>query len=451
MRLVHCSDVHLGKAPYQLDERFDDFCRVFEHIARRTIELRADALLIAGDLFDRRTINAATLSAATRSLALLQAAGVPVFAIEGNHDKAFLQDRSSWMQYLSDSWLLHLLDIVRDEGSDPRALPWNPESRRGTWFDLAGVRIAGVGYAGSETERLVAHLAEELPADRDGFTALMLHCGVGSGDGRPEFASVAWESLEALHGRVDYVALGHWHRKVHRDLGEAPTLTVTMPGSPEICDIQELQHDHGIFIIGTPASPDETVTVTFEPMPHRHHRRIAVDLSECGTLDAALSRVRETVAASDLAALSEPVVEIVLSGTIGFSALDIPSEDVRAVVRGLATCLHIAVENNANMPSVGDVSGEAYADRGALERQVLLDLVAESEAYRDDADAIADLVGEWRSLVATHMDSDDITGEALARLERALEAIDARARAASQRSGRLPGFEALDNPSTDGQ
>src|SRR5581483_12166741 len=68
---------------------------------------RADFVLIAGDLFDRKVVSPDVLHAhARRALERLRAASIPVFAIEGNHDEAAHGARHSWVTYLGAEGLL---------------------------------------------------------------------------------------------------------------------------------------------------------------------------------------------------------------------------------------------------------------------------------------------------------------------------------------------------------
>jgi exonuclease SbcD len=52
MKIIHAADIHLGRR--RLDGRLpdSDFAVAFEHIANQAIAGKADAFLLAGDLFD---------------------------------------------------------------------------------------------------------------------------------------------------------------------------------------------------------------------------------------------------------------------------------------------------------------------------------------------------------------------------------------------------------------
>ena len=99
-RFLHLADLHLGKYAYGHHERFLDMMRAFAYAAEYAVREKVDFILASGDVFDARTINSETLSRAVGIFDGLKAAGMPVFAIEGNHDRAFVRDRDSWLRFL---------------------------------------------------------------------------------------------------------------------------------------------------------------------------------------------------------------------------------------------------------------------------------------------------------------------------------------------------------------
>ncbi len=84
MKLLHTGDWHLGKRLYGSD-RLDEAERALDQIAEVAAAEAVDAILIAGDLLDRRLVDSAALGACLRAMERL-AATAPVLAIAGNHD-----------------------------------------------------------------------------------------------------------------------------------------------------------------------------------------------------------------------------------------------------------------------------------------------------------------------------------------------------------------------------
>ena len=110
MKIFHTSDLHLGRR--RLDGRLpdQDLADAFGFIADQAIEEKADVFVLAGDLFDRPQVEPQNLRQAQEILERLKKAKIPVVAIEGNHDKAFIHSGDpTWVRFLADDDLMMLL------------------------------------------------------------------------------------------------------------------------------------------------------------------------------------------------------------------------------------------------------------------------------------------------------------------------------------------------------
>jgi exonuclease SbcD len=85
---VHVADLHLGYAQYGLEIRRQDFDDAFKEVVDRTIELKPDFMIIAGDLFHQARPSNHTLENTIRSFKRLKDAGIPVLTVDGSHDSA---------------------------------------------------------------------------------------------------------------------------------------------------------------------------------------------------------------------------------------------------------------------------------------------------------------------------------------------------------------------------
>ncbi len=85
---VHVADLHLGYAQYNLYVRREDFDNAFKEVVDKTIELKPDFMLIAGDLFQNARPSNVTLEKAISNFARLREAGIPVLVVDGGHDSA---------------------------------------------------------------------------------------------------------------------------------------------------------------------------------------------------------------------------------------------------------------------------------------------------------------------------------------------------------------------------
>ena len=138
MDFVHTADLHLGKRQYDMDQRFVDYGKTFLQVIEYAIANKVAFVLIAGDLFDQRNINAPTYIQANHVLMKLKQAGIPCIAIEGNHDKPFLKDGMSWLQSLEWEGLIQVIKP-------------GVERLMENYVDVGNTRIYGMCFAGSMT------------------------------------------------------------------------------------------------------------------------------------------------------------------------------------------------------------------------------------------------------------------------------------------------------------
>jgi len=85
---VHVADLHLGYVQYNLDARREDFNTAFGEVVDKTIELKPDFMIIAGDLFQHARPSNVTLENAVTHFRRLRDAGIPVLTVDGSHDSA---------------------------------------------------------------------------------------------------------------------------------------------------------------------------------------------------------------------------------------------------------------------------------------------------------------------------------------------------------------------------
>ena len=104
---MHIADIHLGYQQYGLQERFDDFSRTFLNLVEQAIARQVNFVLLAGDLFEKRTVDPLAMRVAIEGLTQLQQAGIPVLAVEGNHERAYYQEQYSWMDFLDALGVQH--------------------------------------------------------------------------------------------------------------------------------------------------------------------------------------------------------------------------------------------------------------------------------------------------------------------------------------------------------
>lgn len=97
MRFLHTSDLHLGKRLNDIN-LLEDQKEVLRHIVKTAEERMCEAVLIAGDIYDKTNPSAEAMNAFDRFLQAFAEKNIPVFIISGNHDS---QQRVAYMSGLA--------------------------------------------------------------------------------------------------------------------------------------------------------------------------------------------------------------------------------------------------------------------------------------------------------------------------------------------------------------
>src|ERR1700728_5114703 len=87
MRFLHTSDWHLGRSLHRADLRAAQ-SGFLDHLVETARSARVDAVLVAGDVYDRAIPPVDSVALYEDALARLRATGARVILISGNHDSA---------------------------------------------------------------------------------------------------------------------------------------------------------------------------------------------------------------------------------------------------------------------------------------------------------------------------------------------------------------------------
>jgi DNA repair protein SbcD/Mre11 len=409
MKFLHLADVHLGCRRYNLEERTKDFFRAWHDvITNHAIPNRVDFMLIAGDFFDRRNIDPQAMNHAIAGLELLKDAGIPVVVIEGNHDQRDAVSDHSWMRSLSGWGYIKLLEPVRDAEGHLALVPWSEEERAGSYIDIADARIFGSHWYGASATAAIPILADALRrAHSEGrFNILMLHTDVEGQTARP-IPAVPVAKLKELKQLVNYVALGHTHKRFDLD-GWAFN-----PGSLEPTSIDEYKEERGVFLVEV----DEEHKITAKHITdyvQRPFQRLSFDVSGAEDADAVYAGVmaliereaRQHDASEDKPA---PIIEITLRGQLGFKNSLLPLNRMRDEAREKTNALHVMLRNQSVPVEYAVAAGmDAQAPRHERERRIIEDLIARDNRYKGRAREIAELVIETKKQALSNESPDKI-------------------------------------------
>jgi exonuclease SbcD len=405
---VHTADNHLGYEQYGIKERFNDFARAFLSVIDAAIARRADCFLISGDLFNKRAIDALTLMQAKSGLERLKEAGIPAIAIEGNHDRTYYRDGVSWLQFLCWEHLLILLNPVIHEGVFSLT-PWDSDSLLGAYTDLKGgrMRIYGLPWYGAGTARVVEGFARELAAARETeaesgveYRVLLMHTGI---DGIvPQLHGLpTYEQFLPLRGLVDYLGLGHVHKQYSRDNW------MYNPGSTETWGAEESAWDRGYYVVSvdTDVVAEERQRVQHIVNPRRPFLRFTFSVDSLATPEAFYEQFRRSCQewARRSQEKEEPVVDISLTGILGFEPSAIPRDRLEECVRDCFTPLTVRIHDGTRETDYDIDEGEEGDGRDRstwqqLEVHIFEELLARDGRYQRNAPQWARVLAELKQM-----------------------------------------------------
>ncbi len=406
-KFLHVADVHLGIRRYRSEDRARDFFLAWrECIERYALAEGVSFVLIAGDFFDARKVEPQAMNHAMLPLTRLKEAGIPVVAIEGNHDCHETDNRFSWLRSLSQWGYLKLLEPIYDEGS-VRLAPWNEADRRGSYIDIDGVRIFGSIWYGSTVTQALTDLVDQLREHHapELFNVMMLHTDVEGQLNRP-IPALPVAKLSELRSYVDYLALGHTHKNFEIDGW------VYNPGSLEACTVDEYANERGAYLVEV-AGRTHRATLVRE----YHQRpviRLGFDVSGRGTPEELTEALfeqlgRELTPHDPASGAPAPVVELSLRGHLGFKTGLLDLNGIRDRIRREFHPL-LAMIRNQSVPVEYAVAAGLTEEvsRSERERRVIEDLIARDSRFKDQAAAMAGLILEAKQLA--------LGGEAPARI-----------------------------------
>jgi DNA repair protein SbcD/Mre11 len=397
---IHIADTHLGYEQYGVRERFNDFSRAFWQIINDAIERDVDFLIMAGDLFNKRAIDAQTLIHAIEGLQRLKDKHIPVIGIEGNHDRSYYRDGISWLQFLCYQGYITLLAPIMRDGA-PQITPWQRETMLGSHVDLLDghLRIYGLPWQGAATARSLEGMAKALQEIRpteevEGvkYRLLMMHTGVDGivprVQGLPTMAQ-----FQPLRECVDYLALGHVHKPYEFDGW------MYNPGSSETCSAEEAQWDkRGYYYVQVDTETPERI-IDPEKKERYHHalhlsnqRRsfVRYDLHVDGLTEpeAVYQRLNEYCQREGERHKDQqdyPIVQIHLTGTLSFDVSSLDIGRMEGMVRETFQPLYVRIDNHTNdkeyIPDEGDLDGRDRSVWHELERHIFEELVGLDARY----------------------------------------------------------------------
>ncbi|MFM7425195.1 MAG: exonuclease SbcCD subunit D [Elainella sp.] len=383
-RFLHLADVHLGFDRYDCKERTQDFFYAFQSaIEQYALEPQVDFVLIAGDLFEHRNIQPAILNQAQYCLEQLKQAGIPVLAIEGNHDNRPYGTKTNWLRYLADWGLLLLLEP--GETGDSFYEPWNGQS--GGYIDLdCGVRVLGSSWYGTSAPKAIEQIAAAIRTLPPGpvQTVMMFHHGLEGQIARYQGALRYTELLPLKQAGVDYLALGHIHKNYEVEGW------VFNPGSLEANSIEESRYRRGAYLVELGA--DGVRAELKQDYYQRSIVRLQLTTRGDETVEdleqQAIQQVEQAIQRVQLQPAKAPVVELRIEGQVGFDRFELDVRQLQQQLQQLSQALIFLLKYEVDAVAYATPLSED-ANRQQIEREVFLDLLTANNSYRKRASDLA--------------------------------------------------------------
>ncbi len=270
MKFLHIADLHIGKqvAGFSMieDQRF-----VLNQIVEMTKTYETDAVLIAGDVYDKSQPSNTAIALFDDFLTALTEAKQIVCIISGNHDSV---ERLSFARQILSSQNIHIAG--RYEG----------EMQKVTLHDAYGAcNIYLLPFLSpplvrpyfdcdiSNYDDAIKAICKDTKLNPKERNVLMAHQFVVAGSKTPETSDseqisvggIDHVNLSAFDG-FDYVALGHIHRP--QQMGRE---TVRYAGSPLKYSFSEVHHNKSVVLVSMDES--KTPILNYLPLTALHDMR----------------------------------------------------------------------------------------------------------------------------------------------------------------------------------
>lgn len=248
MKLLHIADLHLGKRMngYSL---IDDQKHVLNEILHMVDEQHPDAIVMAGDIYDKGVPSTEAVALMDTFLTRLKERQIEIFVCGGNHDS---QERLSFGNKLMDP-KIHISSAY-----DGHISPTVLHDKHGdvNVYMLPFVKPCLVRQYAQDVEiktydQAVQTAVQMMDVDCNARNVLVAHQFVTSGDTSPERCESEEVSVGGMDNvdasvfdKFDYVALGHLHQP--QMIGRE---TVRYAGSILKYSLSELHHNKSVTMV----------------------------------------------------------------------------------------------------------------------------------------------------------------------------------------------------------
>lgn len=249
MRLLHCSDLHLGKRVHECSMT-EEQRHILKQIASIAVVQQVDGIIIAGDLYDKLVPSIEAVGLLDEFLTSLWEQHLPVYLISGNHDSP---ERLSFGTQLLEQNDVYLAGIFTGKAQhlslqdaygalELYLLPFIKPAVVRSFYPEESIETY------EDAVRVVLSHSHIDPQKRNVLVAHQFVTNNGREPERSDSETLSVGALDqvdvSLFDGFDYVALGHIHgpQKIGRE-------TVRYCGSPLKYSFSEWRHKKSVTIV----------------------------------------------------------------------------------------------------------------------------------------------------------------------------------------------------------
>lgn len=234
------------------------------HIAK---DENVDILLICGDLYEHDYIRRATIDYINDLFKDIP--DIKVILIPGNHDPLAANSYYDYYEWNENVFILS-------------------NTNKSFFFPELATNVYGIGFENSYNQK---PMVPKISIDPECFNILMLHGTVDMNFGKTVLNPMTSHDLSLLG--MDYVALGHFHKRIDHIGGFS---NIFYPGSPEATGFDETG-SHGILLCSLLRDDNETksLSVEFIQTGKRHYFNLDVNATGIGTEETLIEAINKSI------------------------------------------------------------------------------------------------------------------------------------------------------------
>jgi len=261
--ISHISDIHLGYAQFNLQEREEDLYELFEESIDKSIQEHVEAIIFAGDIFHNPKPNGSAIIKLAHELKKLKEKSIPVYFILGEHDISRIND-------VPVPFLFHNLGLAKRLRPDTPIkmkdlLIYGFNKQRRSNIDN------GLLKPFKELEKII-----QSDENKRLKKILVLHQGLS------DFNRFAGEIFaNDLPVGFNYYAMGHYHDHIQKNFPELDNSLVAYPGSLDLGHNESISEvEKGFLLVDLSTNPENVTSQWIRIEKRRPQLSQSIDYDE---------------------------------------------------------------------------------------------------------------------------------------------------------------------------